>query len=161
MRVLIVRIGQFASSLAIPLAAGAVGSLFTTPAIPTWYAQLVKPFFTPPNWLFSPIWTALYILMGIALYLVWTRGWNDKYVQMAIAIFAMQLTLNVLWTFLFFGLHSPFLGLVGIALLWVAIILTIIAFFRVSAGAAILLVPYFVWVSFAAILNYAVFVLNP
>jgi len=161
MRVPIVRIVQFISSLAIPLAAGAVGSLFTIPAIPTWYAVLVKPFFTPPAWVFSPVWTVLYILMGIALYLVWIKGWNDKYVQMAIAIFAIQLTLNVLWTFLFFGLHSPFLGLLGILLLWVAIILNVLAFFRVSAGAAILLVPYFVWVSFAAILNYAIFVLNP
>lgn len=156
-----VRVIQFVAAVGVCLLAGAVGSLFTTPAIPTWYATLVKPALNPPSWVFGPVWTVLYILMGIALYLVWIKGWERKDVKVAMAIFGVQLILNVLWSYLFFGLQSPFLALIEIVLLWIAILMTILAFYRVSVPAAVLLVPYILWVTFASYLNYGIYVLNP
>ena len=128
-----VRVIQFVAAVGVCLLAGAVGSLFTTPAIPTWYATLVKPALNPPSWVFGPVWTVLYILMGIALYLVWIKGWERKDVKVAMAIFGVQLILNVLWSYLFFGLQSPVLALIAIVLLWIAILMTILAFYRVSS----------------------------
>jgi benzodiazapine receptor len=156
-----VRIVKFFISIGIPLIAGLIGSAFTTPAIPTWYATLVKPPLTPPSWVFGPAWTVLYILSGIALYLVWSKGWEHKNVQVAIAIFGVQLALNVLWSYLFFGLQSPFLALAEIILLWIAVLMTIWTFYRVSTPAAILLIPYIIWVTFAGYLTYGINVLNP
>nr|WP_284738471.1 TspO/MBR family protein [Methanoculleus sp. CWC-02] len=141
--------------------AALIGSIFTTPAIPTWYAALAKPELNPPAWVFGPVWTVLYILMGIALYLVWSRGWGQKNVRVAMAIFGIQLVLNVLWSYLFFGLQAPYFAFLEIVLLWIAILMTIAAFYRVSVSAAVLLVPYLLWVSFAAYLNYGIYVLNP
>jgi len=140
--------------------AGVIGSLATMPAIPTWYAALQKPFFTPPNWLFAPAWTTLYLLMGVAAFLVWRRGWTESRVKMALSIFIIQLVLNTLWSFAFFGLESPLYGLVVIAALLVLIVLTMVSFFRVSAAAGWLLLPYLLWVSFATALNTAVLILN-
>lgn len=145
-----VRIVQFIVAIGVSLAAGWIGSIFTMSAISTWYAGLVKPELNPPSWVFGPVWTVLYILMGIALYLVWSKGWGHKNVQVATAIFGVQLVLNVLWSYLFFGIQAPFLAFVEIVILWIAILMTIAAFYRVSVPAAILLVPYFLWVSFAA-----------
>ncbi|HOI13928.1 MAG TPA: tryptophan-rich sensory protein [Methanoculleus sp.] len=156
-----VRVTQFAIAIAVCLLAGFIGSLFTTPAIPTWYAGLIKPALNPPAWVFGPVWTTLYILMGIALYLVWSKGWERKNVQVATAIFAVQLALNVLWSYLFFGMQAPFFAFIEIILLWIAIFMTIAAFYRVSVPAAVLLVPYIIWVTFAAYLNYGIYVLNP
>ncbi len=156
-----VRIIQFIVAVGVSLAAGWIGSIFTMPAIPTWYAGLTMPEFSPPAWVFGPVWTVLYILMGIALYLVWSKGWGHKNVQVATAIFGVQLVLNVLWSFVFFGMQAPFFAFIVILFLWVAILMTIVAFDRVSVPAAILLVPYFLWVSFAAYLNYGISVLNP
>lgn len=156
-----VRVIQFFAAIGICLAAGLIGSVFTTPAIPVWYAGLIKPALTPPAWVFGPVWMVLYILMGIALYLVWSRGWEQKNAKVAMAIFAVQLILNVLWSFLFFGLQSPFFALIEIVLLWIAILMTIGAFYRVSVPAAVLLVPYLLWVTFAAYLTYGVYILNP
>jgi len=133
--------------------AGLIGSVFTTPAIPTWYAALQKPAFTPPNWLFAPAWLTLYLLMAIAAFLIWRRGLAQKEVKTALLIFAIQLILNALWSVAFFGLKSPLAGIIVIALLWVAILLTILRFFRLSAAAGALLLPYILWVSFAAALN--------
>lgn len=133
--------------------AGVVGSLFTAPSIPTWYASLVKPSFNPPNWIFSPVWITLFLLMGISLYLIW----SDK---KAITVFSAQLFLNALWSFLFFGLHSPLLAFIEIILLWLAILATIVVSCRVSKPAAYLLIPYILWVSFAAVLNYSIMILN-
>jgi tryptophan-rich sensory protein len=140
-------------SLALPLAAGLIGSLFTAPAIPTWYAELSKPFFGPPNWIFAPVWTTLYILMGIALYRVWAyRG--------LVTLFVIHLVFNALWSILFFGLQSPLLGLFDILLLLGLIILMTIKFYRVDRLAAYLLVPYLAWVSFATLLNFSIWWLN-
>jgi tryptophan-rich sensory protein len=158
---LYIRVTQFFASIAICLLAAVIGSAFTMPAIPTWYATLLKPALNPPAWVFGPVWTVLYILMGIALYLVWSRGWSQKNVQVAMVIFAVQLVLNVLWSYLFFGLQSPFFALIEIVLLWVAIVMTIGAFYRVSVPAALLLLPYLLWVTFATYLTYGIYILNP
>jgi translocator protein len=149
------------AAVVICMLAGVIGSFFTTPNIATWYESLHKPWFTPPSWVFGPVWTTLFILMGISLFLVLREGWERKDVQIGTAIFGVQLVLNILWSYLFFGLHSPLYGLIGIAALWIAILVTIIWFFRISRPAAILLVPYIIWVSIASALNYGIFVLNP
>ncbi|WP_292517064.1 TspO/MBR family protein [Methanoculleus sp.] len=156
-----VQAARFLVAVGVCLLAALIGSLFTTPAVPTWYAALAKPDLNPPAWVFGPVWTVLYILMGIALYLVWSKGWGRKGVQVAMAIFAVQLVLNVLWSYLFFGLQAPFFALIEIVLLWVAILMTVVTFYRVSVPAAVLLVPYLLWVTFAAYLNYGIYVLNP
>ncbi len=148
-------------TVAICLAAGVIGSFFTTPHIPTWYADLNKPWFTPPSWVFGPVWTILYILMGISLFLVLREDWERRDVQIGTAVFGIQLVLNILWSYLFFGLRSPLYGLIGIVALWIAILATIVWFFRISRPAAILLVPYIAWVSIATALNYSIYVLNP
>lgn len=140
--------------------AGAIGSIFTAPAISTWYATLEKPAFNPPNWLFGPAWTILYLLMGIAAYLIWEKGFGKKEVKIALAIFAIQLFLNIIWSFLFFGLKSPGLALGEIIILWLAIFATLVVFYRISKPAGLILVPYILWVTFAAILNFAVVQLN-
>ncbi len=140
--------------------AGVIGSIFTVPAISGWYANIEKPLFNPPNWVFAPVWTALFLLMGISLYLVWDKGLKKKEVRLAVFVFGLQLALNIVWSFLFFGLQSPFLAFIEIALLWIAILATIAFFYRVSKRAGLLLVPYLLWVSFAAFLNYSIWMLN-
>ena len=139
--------------------AGFLGSLFTTPAIPTWYKTLNKPSFTPPTWIFSPVWISLFILMGISLYFVWRRADHPQF-KAALIFFFVQLILNVLWSVAFFGLKSPFLGLVDIVALWIAIFLTIQHFLKVSKFAGVLLIPYLLWVSFATLLNFSLWILN-
>jgi len=141
-------------------AAGFIGSIFTRPAVPTWYAGLVKPRFMPPDWVFAPVWICLYLLIGIAAFLVWRRGIHHQVVRRALAIFGVQLALNVLWSFLFFGLRSPLAGLIGIFILGIAIILTVQRFLKVSRTAGLLLIPYFLWVSFATGLNLSIWWLN-
>ncbi|HQD25545.1 MULTISPECIES: TspO/MBR family protein [Methanoculleus] len=156
-----IRFVQLLVAIGVCLIAALIGSLFTTPAVPTWYAGLAKPDLNPPAWVFGPVWTVLYILMGIALYLVWSKGWSKKGVKVAMAIFAVQLVLNVLWSYLFFGLQAPLFALIEIVLLWVAILMTVAAFYRVSVPAAVLLIPYLIWVTFATYLTYGVYILNP
>ncbi len=141
-------------------AAGIVGSIFTTPSISTWYATLAKPALNPPAWVFAPVWTTLFALMGIAVFLVWKRGVRRANIKIALSIFVLQLALNVLWSYIFFGLHNPAAAFVEIVLLWLAIAATIWAFAKVSKPAAWLLVLYIGWVSFAAYLNYMLWVLN-
>jgi len=148
------------ASLVVVLVAGGIGSLATTKAIPTWYQGLVKPSFNPPNWLFGPAWTLLYLLMAVAAWLVWKQAFGAAGVKLALAVFLAQLILNTLWSILFFGLRSPLAGLVDIVVLWLAILATIVLFFRVSVPAGILLLPYIAWVSFAAVLNAAILRLN-
>lgn len=138
---------------------GFLGSLFTTPAIPTWYKTLRKPFFTPPNWIFSPVWISLFILMGISLFMVWRRQDHPRF-KTALIFFFVQLILNVFWSAAFFGLRSPLLGLIDIVLLWIAILVTIKTFFKVSKTAGLLLLPYILWVSFAILLNFSLWILN-
>jgi tryptophan-rich sensory protein len=152
---------KLVASVIICLFAGFIGSIFTTPSIPTWYATLTRPSFNPPDWIFAPVWTTLFVLMGISLYLVWNKGLQDKKVKISLFIFGVQLVLNVLWSFLFFGLHSPFYAFLEIITLWAAIVLTIVNFFKVSKTAGLLLIPYIFWVSFAAILNFSIWKLNP
>jgi len=146
--------------LAVVLAAGGIGSLATARAIPTWYKGLTKPSFNPPNWLFGPAWTVLYLMMAVAAWLVWKQGMGAAGVKLALAVFLVQLVLNALWSVLFFGLRSPLAGMVGISGLWLAILATIILFFRVSTPAGVLLLPYIAWVTFAALLNAAILRLN-
>lgn len=152
-------IWKLAVSLILCQLAGVLGSLFTTPAIPTWYQTLNKPSFTPPNWIFSPVWISLFILMGISLFLVW-RKQGQPSVRAALFFFSIQLILNVLWSIAFFGLRSPLLGLIDILLLWMAILLTVLTFFKVSKWAGLFLLPYLLWVSFAAVLNFSLWTLN-
>lgn len=139
---------------------GISGAIFTSPAIPSWYATLNKPLFSPPNWVFGPVWTLLYAMMGVAFYLIWIQGWKKKSVRQAGQVFLAQLVVNWLWSPAFFGLQSPALGLVVIFALWGLLVLTIQRFFKVSKPAAYLLVPYLLWVSFASLLNIAIFWLN-
>jgi benzodiazapine receptor len=139
---------------------GSIGSVFTAPSIPTWYASLVKPWFTPPNWLFAPVWITLFFLMGISLYLVWDKGLEKKEVRLAVSVFGIQFILNVIWSLLFFGLQSPFYAFIEIIILWIAILVTIIKFYQVSRPAGVILLPYIIWVTIAAFLNYYVWILN-
>lgn len=147
-------------SIFLCLSAGGIGSAFTASAIPEWYTTLQKPFFSPPNWIFAPVWTLLYILMGIAAALVWKKGLRNPEVRAALVIFLLQLMLNTVWSFLFFGLRSPLLGLIDILFLWTMILVTIARFSRVSVPAALLLIPYVLWVTFASGLNLGIFLLN-
>ena len=139
---------------------GSLGSVFTAPAIPAWYSSLVKPNLNPPNWVFGPVWTTLFALMGVSAYLVWRKGWKKRQVKEAINVFVAQFVFNVFWSFLFFGLHSPLFGLFDIAVMWVLIVITIGKFYKVDNLAGLLLVPYLLWVSFATYLNFMVLVLN-
>ena len=147
---------------------GSIGAIFTTPNIPTWYATLTKPFFSPPNFLFAPVWTTLFLLMGISLYIVWNKKENLKKKgkkfnlqrKIALWLFGIQFALNVLWSYLFFGLRNPLFGFIGIVALWLSIIVTIVYFYKVDKKSAYLLMPYILWVSFAMLLNYFVMILN-
>ncbi len=140
--------------------AGAVGSVFTSSSIETWYAGLAKPALNPPNWVFAPVWTILFALMGVAAFLVFEKGADRKEVKESLGIFAVQLSLNMLWSFLFFGLHSLAGAFIEIIFLWFAIIATTISFAKISKQAAWLMVPYILWVSFAGYLNLAIWLIN-
>jgi len=134
---------------------GFAGNIATIPAL-SWYSTIQKPFFTPPDWIFIPVWTLLYTLMGISLYWVWERGLN----RTALSLFVIQLILNGIWSNLFFGLKNIFYSLVEIFILWFAILLTIISFYRIDRKAGLILIPYLIWVSTAIILNYYIWILN-
>ncbi len=137
--------------------AAVVGSQFRPGA---WYAALVKPAWTPPDWLFGPVWTILYVMIAISGWLVWREA-GFAGAALPLAAYSLQLVLNAAWTPLFFGLHRPDLGFAGIVLLWLSIIATVVLFWPIHAGAALLLLPYLAWVTFAAALNLAVWRLNP
>jgi len=139
---------------------GLIGSLFTTPAIPSWYAGLIKPSFNPPNWIFAPAWILLYTLMGIAAFLIWNRRNGKKKIKTALVLFSVQLVLNSLWSIIFFGLHLPQYAFLEILVLWFFILLTLLSFYKISKPAGLLLLPYILWVSFAAILNLSIMILN-
>ena len=139
-------------------AAAIVGNLATIPNVSTWYAHLAKPSFNPPNWVFAPVWTTLYLMMAYAFYRVLNA--DTEWISFAVAIFLIQIALNAAWSWVFFSLHSPRGGLVVIALLWLAIVLTIVAFWQIDPTASMLLWPYLLWVSFAAALNWEIDRLN-
>jgi tryptophan-rich sensory protein len=153
--------GKLFAAVLLCLIVGSMGSLVTTTGSGSWYESLEKPAFTPPNWVFGPVWTTLFILMGIALYLVWQSGTERREVQIALAVFGIQFALNVLWSFLFFGMQSPLLGLVDIVILWIMIAVTIVLFYQIRKIAGYLLIPYIVWVTIATALNYSIYILNP
>lgn len=139
---------------------GSIGAIFTNPNIPTWYVGLNKASLNPPNWVFGPAWSLLFLLMGVSSYLVFKEGWKKKEVKDAFLIFGVQFFFNIMWSLVFFGGRSPLYGLFVIAVLWLTIILNIVAFWRVNKTAGKLLIPYLLWVSFASYLNLMVYLLN-
>ncbi len=142
-------------------AIGLISVPFTIASIPTWYSTLNKPSFSPPNWIFGPVWTTLYLMMGVSAYLVWMKGFKNKKVRTALSYFLIQLAFNFFWSVLFFGIHSPLLALFDIILLWLVIFLTMVKFYQISKLASYLLLPYLFWVSFATLLNFSIVILNP
>ncbi len=143
------------------LVVGFLSGMMTKESITTWYPTLLKPVFNPPNWVFAPVWTVLYIMMGIAGGLVWNKiETNGASVKLAFKFFIIQLALNALWSFIFFYLHNPFLALVEIILLWLMIYETYNQFKKIDSKAGMLLLPYLAWVSFATLLNASIWWLN-
>ena len=147
-------------AIIIPVAIGAASGFFTSSEIPGWYQTINKPTWNPPSWLFGPVWTTLYVMMGIALFLIWKSDASQSVKKTAIILFAVQMLLNFFWSFIFFNQHQIGWAVVEIITMWVFILLTIFAFAPISKTAAWLLVPYISWVSFATILNYTIWQLN-
>lgn len=146
-------------AIAVPLLVGFSAGQFTAAEIPTWYASIKKPSWNPPSWVFAPVWTTLYVMMGIAWFLIWKAPATEMK-KWGMILFVLQLVLNFFWTFIFFAKHQPGAAFIEIVVLWLAILCTIIAFSKINKTAAWLLVPYISWVSFAAILNYTIWQLN-
>ncbi|WP_132433758.1 TspO/MBR family protein [Natronoflexus pectinivorans] len=146
-------------SIALPLSVGAIAGMFTAQAVPEWYASLNRPWFSPPNWIFGPVWTTIYILMGISFFMVWKQDATRER-NLAILVFFIQLLLNLAWSFLFFYFKMPGLALIEIILLWLSIIVMFFAFYKVNPLAAYINIPYFLWVSFAIPLNAGFYFLN-
>ena len=147
-------------AVAVPLVVGGLSGLATAQGVRTWYPTLAKPPFNPPAWVFGPTWTALYIMMGVAAFLVWQRGLGTPGVKLALTVFAVQLALNGLWSILFFGLQSPGWAFAEIIVLWLAVLVATWLFWRVAPAAGWLMMPYLAWVGFAAVLNGSIWVLN-
>lgn len=147
-------------AVVVCLAVGGLSGFATTDAIEGWYATINKPSFNPPNWIFGPVWTTLYIMMGVAAGLVWKAGWDKAEVKSALTIFGIQLLLNGLWSIIFFSWQSALWALVEILMLLAFIVFTIVRFMPINATAAYLLVPYLLWVSFATVLNASIWWLN-
>lgn len=147
-------------SILVCQAAGWIGGIFTSSSVKWWFPYLFKPFFNPPSWIFGPVWTSLFLLMGISLYIVWQSGSKSKHYRLAMIVFSAQLAFNVLWSALFFGLRSPLAAFVEILILWPLIVAMIIVFRRISKTASCLQVPYLLWVTFAAVLNFSIYYLN-
>ena len=160
MRLQVSDIVSLVVAVVIPLVVGGLGGIATASSIPTWYQGLNKPGWNPPGWVFAPVWTLLYILMGVAAWLVWRQGWDNPQVQVALAIFGVQLLLNLFWSLIFFGLHSPGWAVLEIVVLWGFILATTVQFYRLESAAGLLLIPYQLWVTFAAVLNATVWQLN-
>ena len=150
----------FIINILIPLAIGAIGGWFTSQYVQTWYTTLAKPSFNPPNWVFAPVWTTLYILMGIAAYLVWLKRKEIEHFPRTVAVYFIQLVLNLMWSFLFFYLHEIGIALLEIIILLVVIIINAKIFYKIDKTAGLLFIPYILWVAFATILTYSIFSLN-
>lgn len=150
--------GKLIISLGLCLGIGFIGSTFTSSSIDSWYVSLIKPSFSPPNYIFAPVWIVLYVLAGISLYLIWT---SKKPESKAFIVFGINLGLNLLWSYLFFGLRSPTLAFYDVVLLWVSIVATIYFFMKSDSRTLILLLPYLIWVTIASYLNYQIMILNP
>ena len=153
-------IGKLIFSVALCQLVGIIGGIFNAASIRTWYLTLNKPSFNPPNWVFAPMWITLYLLMGIALFLVWAADSPGKPKNLAMILFFIQLAINMAWSFFFFYLRSPGLALIDIIALLIFILLTIWKFFPVNRTAGFLMLPYLLWVGFAAVLNYSIWTLN-
>jgi translocator protein len=153
------QIGKLIASLLLPLGIGGIAGIFTTEAIPGWYASLNQPSFNPPNWIFGPVWTTLYIILGISLFLIWKLE-TGKQRNQAILVFTVQLLLNFGWSFCFFYFKMIGLALFDIVALWIMIVIMLIRFYRLKPLAAYINIPYLLWVSFATALNLAYFFLN-
>lgn len=147
-------------ALIVPQLFAIVGSLFTNSSLNTWYAFIAKPSFNPPNWIFGPVWITLFFLMGVASFLIWRKGLKKREIKFALVIFVFQLILNLFWSYLFFTLQNPGIAFTEIISLWFAILATFLAFYQISKPAAYLLIPYILWVAFAAVLNFSIWNLN-
>jgi benzodiazapine receptor len=147
-------------SILIIQLSGGIGAMLTFTSLNDWYSSLSKPVFTPPNWIFAPVWTFLYTLIGVSFYLVWQKGLKNSEVKKGLRIFTYQLVLNILWSAFFFGLRSPILGLIDILIMNYLIYLTIVKFRKIMPLASYLLYPYFAWVLFATVLNISIVILN-
>jgi benzodiazapine receptor len=147
------------ASLALPLVLGAIAGLFTAEAVPEWYETLNRPPFNPPNWLFGPVWTTLYILLGISLFLIWKQS-ASKERNLAILVFLLQQALNFGWSFIFFYFNMIGFALIEIILLWISIIIMLVLFYKIKPMAAYINIPYLIWVTFATILNASYYLLN-
>lgn len=147
-------------AVVVPLLVGLVGGVATASSVTTWYTELNKPPWNPPSWVFGPVWTLLYVLMGIAAWLVWRQGWSNPPVRTALILFAVQLALNLLWSVIFFGLRQPGWALAEILVLWAAVLGTLVFFTRLAPLAGVLIAPYLLWGTFATALNAAIWWLN-
>ena len=146
-------------SIILPLAVGSFAGIFTSKAVPLWYATLKQPSFNPPNWVFGPVWTTLYLIMGFSLFLIWKQE-KSELRNLAILAFFFQLTLNFAWSFIFFYYNKIGFALVEIVLLWLSIIIMLVLFYKIKPAAAYINIPYILWVSFASILNLSYYLLN-
>ena len=155
----ITRIQKLIISIVATVGIGSLGGIFTISEIPNWYAGLNKPSFNPPNWLFGPVWTSLYTMMGVSFYLIWKQPANETR-KKAIQLFMIHFVLNFFWSIIFFSIHAIGSALIEIIVMWIFILLTIIQFSKLSKVAAWLLVPYIAWVSFATILTASIWKLN-
>jgi len=146
-------------SIALPLGLGAIAGMFTADAIPDWYQTLNRPSFNPPNWLFGPVWTTLYLIMGVSLFLIWNQN-ASKERNRAISVFLIQQALNFGWSFIFFYFNMIGLALIEIILLWISIFIMLVMFYKIKPVAAYINIPYLCWVTFATVLNAAYYFLN-
>jgi len=150
---------KFLISILLPLSLGAIAGMFTSQSVPEWYATLNRPSFNPPNWIFGPVWTTLYILMGISFFLIWKQD-ASKERNRAILFFLLQLLLNFAWSFIFFYFNKIGLALVEIILLWISIIMMLVVFYKIKPMASYINIPYLLWVTFATVLNASYYILN-
>jgi benzodiazapine receptor len=150
---------KFLVSILLPLSLGAIAGMFTSQSVPEWYATLNRPSFNPPNWIFGPVWTTLYILMGISFFLIWKQE-ASKVRNRAILIFLLQLMLNFAWSFIFFNFNMIGLALVEIILLWISIVMMLVVFYKIKPLASYINIPYLLWVTFATVLNASYYFLN-
>jgi len=154
------KIIKLTASILICQLAGLAGSFFTRTSVDTWYKMLDKPFFTPPSWIFAPVWIVLYFLIGVSLFLIWNEGSDKPQIRDALGVFLLQLVLNSSWPAVFFGMRNILLSVIIIMFLWFSIAWTALKFYKISKKAAFILIPYFCWVSFAVILNITILFLN-
>lgn len=150
----------FIINIIIPLAIGATGGFFTSSSVQTWYPTLNKPSFNPPNWIFAPVWTSLYILIGISAYLVWQKRKQTAHFTRITAIYLIQLILNLMWSFIFFYAREIGMALIEIIILLIVVVINTRIFYKIDKRAGLLFIPYILWVSFATLLTYSIFSLN-